>query len=288
MADNYYNILGIKPNCTKEEIKKTYRKLSLQHHPDRPNGTKAMFQKISKAYEILSDEIKKKNYDANLNVKKNTQQENNQFPNMGYFHRAFGMDPRFGASQNHFFRNMNNILNINKNIEISIQECWSGTIKQVSIDRTIIINNRKLIETKSVLARIPAGIKSNSVLVLRGQGNIHNGVSGDVKIHIKLTNNTEYVRDGLDLIYKKKITFKESLVGFKFELKHISGKKYSINNYDGKVIYDGYMKVVKNLGFHFDSNNVTKNGNLLIMFEVDKPEKLSKEIREQLDKILPD
>ena len=113
MADNYYNILGIKPNCTKEEIKKTYRKLSLQHHPDRPNGTKAMFQKISKAYEILSDEIKKKNYDANLNVKKNTQQENNQFPNMGYFHRAFGMDiNKRGKQISNMLRIRNEILRI--------------------------------------------------------------------------------------------------------------------------------------------------------------------------------
>ena len=287
MAEDYYNTLGLKKNCSKEEIKKSYRKMSLKFHPDRPNGNKAMFQKISKAYEVLGDDNNRQKYDNEMNFKNNRRRENH-FPDMGFFQKAFGLDPRQGASQNNFYRNMTNSLNINKKITIKFEESWSGTIKQILVDRIIITNGNRLIEKKPIIARIPAGVKNNSILVLRGQGNFNNGVSGDARLHISITNNTNYIRDGLDIIYKKKLTFKESLVGFKFELKHISGKKYSINNYDGKVIYDGYMKVVKNLGFYIDINGVKKKGNLLIMFEVDKPEKLSKEIRDQLEKILPD
>ena len=57
-----------------------------------------------------------------------------------------------------------------------------------------------------------------------------------VLVNIVVKNTTEFIRDELDLILKKKITFKESLVGFKFDIKHISGKKYCINNFDGKVL----------------------------------------------------
>ena len=53
---------------------------------------------------------------------------------------------------------------------------------------------------------------------------------GDIKIIIKIENNTEFKRSGLDLIYVKMITLKEALCGFTFELKYITGKTYTINN----------------------------------------------------------
>lgn len=64
---DYYSILGIDRNATKEEIKKAYRKLALLHHPDKnpddPNSSEK-FNSISEAYEVLSDESKRKNYDS--------------------------------------------------------------------------------------------------------------------------------------------------------------------------------------------------------------------------------
>lgn len=57
-----YEDLGITENATKEEIKKAYRELSKKHHPDKGGGDE-MFQKISYAYEILSNPVEKKHYD---------------------------------------------------------------------------------------------------------------------------------------------------------------------------------------------------------------------------------
>lgn len=65
MAKDYYEILGINKNSTADEIKRAYRKLALQYHPDR-NKTKeadAKFKEITKAYEVLSDTQKKQTYD---------------------------------------------------------------------------------------------------------------------------------------------------------------------------------------------------------------------------------
>ncbi|HSX40954.1 MAG TPA: DnaJ C-terminal domain-containing protein [Candidatus Saccharimonadales bacterium] len=65
MAEDYYKILGVAKGASAEEIKKAYRKLALQYHPDR-NKTKeadAKFKEVTKAYEVLSDPQKKQTYD---------------------------------------------------------------------------------------------------------------------------------------------------------------------------------------------------------------------------------
>ena len=56
---DYYKILGVSDKSTKDEIKKAYRKLSLQYHPDRPNGNSDKFKQVNEAYETLSDNDKK-------------------------------------------------------------------------------------------------------------------------------------------------------------------------------------------------------------------------------------
>jgi curved DNA-binding protein CbpA len=62
---SYYQILGIEKNASQEDIKKAYRKLALENHPDKNKdpGATQKFQEISKAYEVLSDSEKRKKYD---------------------------------------------------------------------------------------------------------------------------------------------------------------------------------------------------------------------------------
>ena len=57
---DYYSTLGVQRNATPDEIKKAYRKLAGQHHPDKEGGDKLKFQEIQKAYEILGDDRKDK------------------------------------------------------------------------------------------------------------------------------------------------------------------------------------------------------------------------------------
>jgi curved DNA-binding protein CbpA len=67
--ENHYNTLGIAPNATEDEIKKIYRSLAMRFHPDRNHapGAEARFKSITKAYEILSDPVKREEYNQSVN-----------------------------------------------------------------------------------------------------------------------------------------------------------------------------------------------------------------------------
>ena len=71
MNKNFYNVLGVNENSSNDEIKKAYRKLSLQHHPDKNNGKDEKFKEINEAYETLKDPSKKRDYDAQRNMRNN-------------------------------------------------------------------------------------------------------------------------------------------------------------------------------------------------------------------------
>ena len=71
--ENFYQTLGVNENATQDEIKKAYRKLAVEHHPDK-GGNEDTFKKISQAYDTVGDESKRKQYDN---------QRSNPFSNMG-------------------------------------------------------------------------------------------------------------------------------------------------------------------------------------------------------------
>ncbi|AGF85458.1 hypothetical protein QJ854_gp324 [Moumouvirus goulette] len=82
--DNYYKILGLNKNASKKEIKNSYKKLVLKYHPDKNKNidTSNIFQKIIEAYEVLSDENKRKEYDNFMYC------ENNTFFNLDYYYET--------------------------------------------------------------------------------------------------------------------------------------------------------------------------------------------------------
>ncbi len=139
-----------------------------------------------------------------------------------------------------------------------------------------------MFENETLYITVPKGIDEGEIIILRDKGNISSeDCKGDVKLFIKIENNTEFKRNGLDLILEKTISVKEALCGFTFELKYITGKVYTINNSSGNIINDGYKKIIPNMGFSREQHV----GNLIIVFNIKFPEKLGEETLEQLKKI---
>ena len=100
---------------------------------------------------------------------------------------------------------------------------------------------------------------------------------------MKISNDTEFKRQGLDLIYNKTVTLKEALCGFEFDIKHISGKILSFKNtVNPFIIKPGFRKVIPEFGMKRDNTT----GNLIIEFDIIFPESLKPELISKLSEIL--
>jgi DnaJ-class molecular chaperone len=116
-------------------------------------------------------------------------------------------------------------------------------------------------------------------LLIKGKGNAYsNGVCGDIKFVIQITNNTPFRRLGIDLYLKKQITLKEALCGFQCQFVHLNGKTMVMNN-TTTIIFSGAKKNISGLG-------MTAAGSLIVEFDVVFPTELSSLQREALTNIL--
>jgi DnaJ-class molecular chaperone len=292
----FYDILEVPENASENEIKKAYRRLSMYWHPDKNKTPEAVskFQKLSEAYETLSNPEKRKQYDnpfirirgsgpGNVGVE---ELFNAFFGGGGMGASPFGVHVFHGSAEDlfdelpvftkpPFIRKPPSIL---KNLLVPIDKILTGTIIPIEVERWIVENNEKIFENETIYVTIPKGIDDGEIITLTDKGNISANAKGDVKIVIKIDNPTDLKRNGLDLIYEKHISLKEALCGFSFELKYITGKIYTINNSSKNIISHGYTKVIPNMGFTREEHT----GNLIIQFHVTFPEKLSSETIEQL------
>lgn len=307
MSESFYNILGIEESSSKEEIKKAYRALSLKYHPDKnPNNPDAIgkFQKINEAYETLYDDQKRSEYDMmkkNPFMRMSSQGMDMPFQDMdNIFSALFGGGNPFGTfSMNgipqganiRIFRNgqpmgfngFQKPTPIIKTININMEQVLNGANIPVDIERWIIENGNKIFEHETLYINIPKGIDDNEIIMMRDKGNIVNDeTKGDVKLFIKVENNTGFERRGLDLLINKTISLKEALCGFSFELKYINGKTYTLNNNSGNIIHPNYTKIIPTMGLTREGHV----GNLLISFQIEFPEKLSDEKMNALREIL--
>jgi DnaJ-class molecular chaperone len=138
-------------------------------------------------------------------------------------------------------------------------------------------------ERMTTYISVPPGIDDNEMMILRDAGNSINGLKGDIKIGIKVVNDTAFKRNGMDLIYKKTITLKEALCGVEFDIQHLNGKILSLKNTANMVIISpNFQKVVPNYGMKRENNT----GNLIIVFDIAFPETLTEEQVQKLNEVL--
>lgn len=227
MAKDYYKILDIDDTSSAEEIKSAYRRLARKWHPDIAGNTPniiAKFKEINEAYEILSNSVKKADYDTarkfyNYSSSKksetktstgNSTNPNNDFQKPHQEKRKFSFNwEEFLAKktrENNYKKTSSTPKrgdDIYSDVEISIFEAMSGTVKIINMLQTDVChkcNGRKFVngtqcshckgkgETstyKRFNVKIPAGIKNNSKIRLAGEG--EKGINGGFNGDLYLT-----------------------------------------------------------------------------------------------------
>lgn len=154
MSKDYYEILGVEKNSSQEDIKRAYRKLAHQHHPDKKGGDEKKFKEINEAYQILGDDKKRSQYDQfgqtfNGNAGGGAYGSPGGFDFSGFAEGFDGVDlgdifgdflGGFGGGRSRQSRARRGS-DIAINLEISFEESVFGVKRSVVIDRTVLCEN---------------------------------------------------------------------------------------------------------------------------------------------------
>ncbi|MCR8685769.1 J domain-containing protein [Campylobacter sp. 1569] len=233
MNNSLYETLGVSQNASADEIKKAYRKLARQYHPDinKEAGAEEKFKEINAAYEILSDEKKRAQYDRYGDSMFGGQSFHDFSRNAGgadindilnnIFGGGFGGFGRGFSSSNNFrsgfggFGGFEEDLDLQANVKIPFEKGILGG------EHTININNEQ------VKIKIPHGIKDGEKLRIRGKGKSFQGQKGDLILKVELEKSDEYEREDDDLYKKVEISLKTALFGDKISV-HTPRKEVKI------------------------------------------------------------
>lgn len=286
MSKNLYKILEIDKNSDQENIKKSYRKLAMKWHPDKNINNKKYaeqkFKEINKAYDILSNTEKKRQYDLygtedipsvnnfNYSPFKDPDSVFNQF--FGE-HTDFHFFNKFEKEQQGYSPQVSNTINMD--ILVTLEELYLGTIKKLKITRKIYNNSFYFTKKREIIEiKIKRGYKEGTKITFKGKGNqLYNMLPGSICFVIKEKKHILYTRNLDDLIVEKEITLKEALVDYLIELPFLDKTTIREKINDNLVIHPNYKHIIKGKGM--PNSKKEKYGNLHINFKIIFPKKLS-------------
>lgn len=293
---DYYKILGVDKNASKNDIKKAYRKLARKYHPDlNPNDKEAelKFKQVNEANEVLSNDENRKKYDKygenwqHGEAYEQAQQQQRQSRGQQQYQGTQGFEGFGEGDYSDFFESMfgGGFSNRGGNVKFRGQDFNA----QLQLNLRDVYTTEKRVLTvngKNIRLTIPAGVSHGQVIKIKGKGGkgINGGPNGDLLIEFNIVNNTEFKRDGANL-YK---TVNLDLY------KAVLGGDVTIDTFDGKVklnlkplTQNGTQVKLKGKGFPIYKKD-GHFGDLYITYNVQLPKKLSnkeKELFEELAKL---
>ncbi len=299
---DYYQILGVAPNATADQIKKAYRELAKINHPDSKGGDKAAeekFKQISEAYSVLGDEKKRRQYDMLRNggfpggpggftFNANDYQryaDGGLYDNLqDIFGNLFGQQQGSGGNGNTSTRQSP----FGGGGTIDFEDIFARRRgnrpaggNQADIETAVSIplevaanGGETIIKTgsgKKIKIRIPAGIEEGKQIRIKGQGRVlrPDTPPGDLYVRIKIAPNTEFERVGNDIHSKIYLNLAEAILGTDVQVKTISQKKVKLKIPAGTS--SGKIFRLQGLGIRTKNNQ----GDHYVRIEIDVPANLS-------------
>ncbi len=310
-----YHLLGVSKSSSPDEIKKAYRNLAKQYHPDQnPNNKKAeeKFKEISSAYDVLSDPEKKRNYDQFGSPDGNPfagaggpggpfggfRQQRGSGGAGGQQQGFGGEDPFadiFGDAFGDLFRGggMGGAAggrtqqrrpptrgsDLRYTLNISFEEAAVGAEKVIHFVRQSGAKE----DSAKLSVTVPAGVREGQRLKLTGEGDkISAGTAGDLYVIIQIQPHSLFEREDADVVLEVPVSFTNAILGAEVEIPTLFGKaqiKIPPGTHTGQVL--------RLKGKGFPKLGTGTSGDMLVRILVDTPSKITakeKEILEELSK----
>jgi len=298
---DYYQILGVQKNATKDEIKRAYRKLAMKYHPDRNPGDKTAeekFKEINEAHEVLSDDKKRSRYDqlgqsyhawqqqggtpGNFRWEDwfstphgGTRVEVNDFSDIfedfgfsDFFNSIFG--GMGGSTRTRRSRSyQSQPLAFQQPVSITFEESYHGT------QRLLQIGNRR-IEVK-----IPAGSKSGTKVRVAGAGPLQGNQPTDLYLLINVQPDSRFQRQGDDLHTETSIDLTTAVLGGEVTVPTPSGNVL-LKIPEGTQPGQTFRLAGKGIPILRQSG---KYGNLLVKVKVNLPKHLTPQQRKLFEEL---
>ena len=358
LEKDYYKVLGVAKTASQEEIKKAYRKLARKYHPDANKGAaeaEERFKEVSEAYDVLSDEKRRKEYDAVRSMPGGFRgQQGGGFPfDLGdlfgqpggtqtgagdrlgdLFGGLFGRGRTTGTTRRgrrgadvetevtlSFGRAMNGVtVPIKLTSEAACNACRgtgakAGTVPRVCPNcegtghetrnlgsfgfqepcrdcrgRGLVVDDPcpvcfgsgRATGTRTIQARIPAGVADGQKIRLKGKGapGENGGPNGDLYVNIKVLPHPVFGRSGDNLTLTVPVTFPEAALGAEIRVPTFQGQPVTLRLPEGTP--NGRTFRVKGRGA--PRRDGTK-GDLLVTVDVQVPQKLDDRAREALERL---
>ena len=355
LEKDFYKILGVSKDANADEIKKTYRKLARELHPDKnPDDKKAedRFKEVSEAYDVLSDPEKRKEYDEARAMYGSGGFNRGGFGGGGGYGGGINVEDLFGNSDPGFGDFLGGIFNrgrgtrapqprrgadLESELTLSFNDALDGVTVPLRLSsdgpcascngtgakagtvprlcpncdgsgqvarnaggfafaepcaacsgRGLIVDDPctscrgsgRGLSTRTVQARIPAGVKDGSRIRLKGKGapGERGGPNGDLFVLVHVTPHPVFTRKGDNINIVVPVTFTEAALGGEIEVPLPRGGKVKLKIPAGTA--NGRTLRVKGKGLRRKDGT---NGDVLVTIDVAVPQKLSAEAREALE-----
>jgi molecular chaperone DnaJ len=272
-----YKILGVSKNDDAAAIKKAYRKLAKDLHPDKNKGDKKLedrFKEVSEAYEVLSDDKKRAEYEemrdafTNGRVPRGGPQAGGGGFSAGGFEDIFG-----GGSQSDIFSTLFGGGNRGPRRGQDLQTETTISFRDAIYGREITLR----VNDQSITTRVPAGIKDGGKIKLKGRGASGQAGPGDLFIIIHVTKHPVFTRDGNNLLMTLPVTFTEAALGGDISVPTLGGDDVVVRLAPGTP--NGKVLRVKERGVKKDF----QTGDLLITVEVQVPQRIDGKAKAALE-----
>lgn len=300
MAKDYYKILGVDKKASEDEIKKAFRKLAHEHHPDKNGGNDVKFKEINEAYQTLSNKQKRAQYDqfgsdgpqfgggqgnpfggggfggfSWEDIMRQAQQQGGG--NMHFDMGDIDLGDLFGAA----FGFGGGRIRRGRNIEVQMNMTFKESVRGFTRDLQVPdYKDGKQSGMKKVSVTIPAGVEHGQQLQMDGAGeSITDGRPGNLIITAIVEKHATIKKEGNNLVTDIHVPLVDALLGKKMDIETLDGKE-TIEIPEGMPV--NHVIKLKGKGV---SAGFLRNGDFIIRTHIDMPKKLSKDAKKKIEEM---